>query len=135
MQRIIAGTTRRVFLGHLGRGMFLASLGPSLAFELGLASEVPADAGGERLHFGELEPLVQLMQDTQPAELLLNEIEQKVLQAIDSTPTTLDAVAADASLPIHRVLSTVSVLEMRRLVRRVSGTQVVRVTSAATNPR
>jgi hypothetical protein len=41
-----------------------------LAFELGLASEVPADAGGERLHFGELEPLVQLMQDTQPAELL-----------------------------------------------------------------
>jgi DNA processing protein len=72
---------------------------------------------------------------TQPAELLLNEIEQKVLQAIDSTPTTLDAVAADASLPIHRVLSTVSVLEMRRLVRRVSGTQVVRVTSAATNPR
>jgi hypothetical protein len=31
-----------------------------------------------------------------------------------------------SELPIHRVLSTVSVLEMRRLVRRVSGTQVVR---------
>jgi len=62
----------------------------------------------------------------QPAELLLNEIEQQVLQAIDGQPISLDAVAAACELPIHRVLSTVSVLEMRRLVRRVSGTQVVR---------
>jgi DNA processing protein len=63
---------------------------------------------------------------TQPAELLLNEIEQQVLQAIDSQPISIDAVAAACTLPIHRVLSTVSVLEMRRLVRRVSGTQVMR---------
>ena len=63
---------------------------------------------------------------TQPAELLLNEIEQQVLQAIDSQPTSFDAIAATCELPIHRVLSTVSVLEMRRLVRRASGTQVVR---------
>jgi DNA processing protein len=63
---------------------------------------------------------------TQPAELLLNEIEQQVLQAIDGQPISLDAVAIACKLPIHRVLSTVSVLEMRRLVRRVSGTQVVR---------
>jgi DNA processing protein len=63
---------------------------------------------------------------TQPAELLLNEIEQQVLQAIDCQPISLDAVAVTCQLPIHRVLSTVSVLEMRRLVRRVSGTQVMR---------
>src|SRR5262249_21666330 len=63
---------------------------------------------------------------TQPAELLLNEIEQQVLQAIDCQPILIDAVSAACRLPIHRVLSTVSVLEMRRLVRRVSGTQVVR---------
>jgi DNA processing protein len=63
---------------------------------------------------------------TQPAELLLNEIEQQVLRAIDGQPISLDAVAAACALPIHRVLSTVSVLEMRRLVRRVSGTQVTR---------
>ena len=62
----------------------------------------------------------------QPAELLLNEVEQQVLQAIDCQPISLDAVASACELPIHRVLSTVSVLEMRRLVRRVSGTQVVR---------
>ena len=62
----------------------------------------------------------------QPAELLLNEIEQQVLQAIDSQPTSFDAIAATCELPIHRVLSTVSVLEMRRLIHRASGTQVVR---------
>jgi DNA processing protein len=61
-----------------------------------------------------------------PAELLLNEIEQQVLSAIDGSPTSVDAVAKLSGLPIHRVLSTISVLEMRRLVRRVSGTQVAR---------
>ena len=69
----------------------------------------------------------------QPAELLLNEIEQQVLQAIDGTPTSIDAVAASVRLPIHRVLSTISVLEMRRLVRRVSGTQVVRMSACASS--
>jgi DNA processing protein len=62
-----------------------------------------------------------------PAELMLNDIEQQVLAAIDSAPTSVDTIATASSLPIHRVLSTVSVLEMRRLIRRTSGTQVVRV--------
>lgn len=81
----------------------------------------------------ELGPLVEHIERpdgtilTQPAELTLNEIEQQVLAAIDGQPTSVDAVAAACGLAIHRVLSTISVLEMRRLVRRVSGTQVVRV--------
>jgi DNA processing protein len=62
-----------------------------------------------------------------PAELSLNEIEQRVLAAIEDSPTSIDSVAAACGLAIHRVLSTISVLEMRRLVRRTSGTQVVRV--------
>jgi DNA processing protein len=62
-----------------------------------------------------------------PAELTLNEIEHQVLAAIDSAPTSVDTIAAASGLAIHRVLSTVSVLEMRRLIRRTSGTQVVRV--------
>jgi DNA processing protein len=61
-----------------------------------------------------------------PAELTLNEIEQQVLAAIDTAPTTIDAITATCRLPVHRVLSTISVLEMRRLIRRVRGTQVVR---------
>ena len=72
---------------------------------------------------------------TQPAELLLNEIEQQVLQAIDGSPNSIDAVSAACQLPIHRVLSTISVLEMRRLVRRVSGAQVVRASAAPARPR
>jgi DNA processing protein len=63
----------------------------------------------------------------QPAELTLNEIELQVLAAIDHAPTSMDAIAAVSKIPIHNVLSTVSVLEMRRLIRRTSGTQVVRV--------
>jgi DNA processing protein len=62
-----------------------------------------------------------------PAELLLNDIEQQVLAAVDGSPTSLDAIAAACGLAIHRVLSTISVLEMRRLVRRTSGTQVIRM--------
>jgi DNA processing protein len=63
----------------------------------------------------------------QPAELLLNEVEQRVLAAIETSPTSVEAIAAACELEIHRVLATLSVLEMRRLVRRVSGTQVARV--------
>ena len=62
-----------------------------------------------------------------PAELQLNEQEQQVLDAISSEPTEIDEVAATSGLPVHRVLSTISVLEMRRLIRRASGHQVARV--------
>jgi DNA processing protein len=63
----------------------------------------------------------------QPAELMLNDVELQVLAAIDHAPTSMDAIAAASKIPIHRILSTVSVLEMRRLIRRTSGTQVVRI--------
>ena len=62
-----------------------------------------------------------------PAELQLNDQEQQVLVAIDTEPTTIDQVVVQSGLPIHRVLSTVSVLETRKLIRRVSGQLVVRV--------
>jgi len=81
----------------------------------------------------ELGPMFQPAQSSDgreihhPAELQLNDQERAVLDAIESAPTSMDDVIANCGLPIHRVLSTVSVLEMRRLVRRVSGTQVMRV--------
>lgn len=61
------------------------------------------------------------------AELMLNDIEHAVLQAIDPAGTMLDDVAARCKLPIHRVLSTVSVLESRRLVRKIAGNRVARI--------
>lgn len=62
-----------------------------------------------------------------PAELQLNDQERLVLDAIDNDPTSVDNIVAVSGLPVHRVLSTISVLEMRRLIRRVSGNLVVRV--------
>jgi DNA processing protein len=62
-----------------------------------------------------------------PAELQLNDQERCVLDAIPSDPTSIDLVATTSGLPVQRVLSTISVLEMRHLVRRVSGNLVSRV--------
>lgn len=61
-----------------------------------------------------------------PSELQLNEIEQAVLQAIESSPTDIDQVISSSKLPVPRVLSTLSVLEMRGLIKRPSGRTVVR---------
>ncbi|HMP78976.1 MAG TPA: DNA-processing protein DprA [Pirellulaceae bacterium] len=81
----------------------------------------------------ELGPLVNAIpiKDDQtirhPGELLLNEQENQVLQAIDVEPTTIDAIVARSGLTIQRVLSTLSVLEMRKLIRRVGGQQIIRL--------
>ena len=61
-----------------------------------------------------------------PSELQLNEIENAVLQAIESLPTDIDQVIVNSKLPVPRVLSTLSVLEMRGLIKRPSGRTVVR---------
>lgn len=62
-----------------------------------------------------------------PAELKLTEQESKILNAIGNEPTAFDLVVAEVELPPARVLSTITVLEMRRLIRRVTGTTFVRV--------
>jgi DNA processing protein len=80
----------------------------------------------------ELGPLVAPAQSEKgdavhhPAELLLNELEQQVLATIASEPITIDAVLAASGLPAPQVLATISVLEMRRLVRRLSGNLIMR---------
>lgn len=61
------------------------------------------------------------------AELQLNEQETAVLQAIEVDPTDINQVVVNSGLSVPRVLSTLSVLEMRRLVRRVSGQLVQRI--------
>ena len=81
----------------------------------------------------ELGPLVegvQLQPDLSvrhPGELLLNPQETQVLQAIELEPTDIDQVVLSSGLPVPRVLSTLSVLEMRHLIRRVSGQLVQRL--------
>lgn len=62
-----------------------------------------------------------------PAELQLNDLERRVLGVIEQRPTLIDDIARNSQFPIQRVLSTISVLEMRHLVRRVSGNAVTRI--------
>ena len=62
-----------------------------------------------------------------PAEVKLNDVETQVLQAIHSAGSLIDEITKTSGLPVHRVLSTISVLEMRSLVRRVGGNRVARV--------
>lgn len=61
--------TRREFLAEVGQGMLVASLGSTLAVDLGLA---PAAAGAEeaRLTFGDLESLAGLMEESAPDALM-----------------------------------------------------------------
>ncbi len=49
-----------------------------------------------------------------------------MLAAVSSEATTVDAVVVASGLPVQQVLATLSVLEMRRLVRRLSGNLVMR---------
>lgn len=80
----------------------------------------------------ELGPLVEAVprEDGQvvhhPAELLLNEVELLVLSAVGPEATLIDQIVVQSRLPVSQVLATLSALEMRRLVRRLSGTTVVR---------
>jgi len=61
--------TRRDFLKDVGTGVVVASVGPSLAADLGFSAAF-ADEGPERLTFGRLEPLVSLMQETSSERLV-----------------------------------------------------------------
>ncbi|MDQ3331721.1 MAG: DNA-protecting protein DprA [Planctomycetota bacterium] len=60
------------------------------------------------------------------AELSLNDQERHVLDQISGDPSHIDAVLTAAGLDPPRVLATLTVLEMKRLVRRLPGNLVVR---------
>ncbi len=61
-----------------------------------------------------------------PAELKLNEQEAAVLACLGNEPIAIDALVGACQLSVPQVLSTLSALEMRRLVRRLEGNRVVR---------
>jgi hypothetical protein len=82
--------TRREFLVDVGRGMLVAGVGTGLATDMGLAPAFAADVG-DRLTFGPLEPLVGLMQDTPPAQLL-----PLLVERLQSGTALKDLVAAGA---------------------------------------
>ncbi len=61
-----------------------------------------------------------------PAELSLSDPERSLLGRLDDTPTGVDDLIASTGLTAAQVMATLSVLEMRRLVRRMPGHRFVR---------
>ncbi len=65
-----------------------------------------------------------------PAELDLGDVERQVLAAVDGHAVAgacdIDAVVAETALAASQVLSTIGVLEMRRIVKRLPGNRVAR---------
>jgi hypothetical protein len=86
--------TRREFLGQVGQGTLMATLGTSLANELGL-SPAMADEAPAALNFGPLEPLVCMMQDT-PTEKLLPKLTEALRSGTDLRTLVSAAALANA---------------------------------------
>jgi DNA processing protein len=61
-----------------------------------------------------------------PLELTLNDVERTILNVMTGGSMTIDEVVRASQLPTSQVLSAMSALEMRRLVRRLSGNTVAR---------
>jgi DNA processing protein len=82
----------------------------------------------------ELGPLVQEVRTDpaeppvrHPAELALTDLERSLLGQLDDHPTAVDELIGRTGLTVAQVMATLSVLEMKRLVRRLPGHQFVRV--------
>ena len=63
-----------------------------------------------------------------PRELSLSDQERAVLNLVATDPQPIDTVLKNSELDTSRVLATLTVLEMKRLVRRLPGSFVVRST-------
>lgn len=61
-----------------------------------------------------------------PAELQLSDQERLILNLVSAEPAPIDEVVRQAGIETSRVLSTLTVLEMRRLVKRLPGGFVAR---------
>jgi DNA processing protein len=61
-----------------------------------------------------------------PRELTLNDQELSVLKFVTTEPTHVDQVLSASELDTSRVLATLTVLEMKRMVRRLPGGYLVR---------
>ncbi|HUQ69113.1 MAG TPA: DNA-processing protein DprA [Planctomycetaceae bacterium] len=80
-----------------------------------------------------LGPLVQPVERAKndvvhvPAELVLTDQERTILNLIGRDATAIDELVRNAGLETNRVLTTLTMLEMRRLLRRLPGNFVVRM--------
>jgi hypothetical protein len=112
-------TTRRQFFRETGQAMIAASLGTSLCTDLGLG-RASADEGGDSLTFGELEPLVALLQET-PAERLMPMLVSKLQGGLELKSLVAAGALANARsfggedyVGFHTMMALGPVWEMSR---------------------
>ena len=74
----------------------------------------------------EVKPLPEAPAVRHPAELKLSDLERNLLGLLDDRPVAIDSLIAQTGMTASQVMATLSVLEMRRLIRRVPGGQFVR---------
>ena len=86
--------TRRAFLGDVGKGMLIATIGSAVAADLELA-EAAENAGDEALSFGGLEGLVCLLQET-PIRKLNSILVEKLRGGTDLKTLTAAGALANA---------------------------------------
>jgi hypothetical protein len=86
---------RREFLADIGRGMLVASVGPMLAEELGLANTATAAEASDRLTFGAMEPLVSFMEET-PIDRFLPAVLERIKAGDDLRRLVAAAALANA---------------------------------------
>jgi len=61
-----------------------------------------------------------------PAELALSDQERSLLGQLDNSPVGVDELISRTRLTASQVMATLSVLELKRLVRRLPGHQFIR---------
>ena len=63
-----------------------------------------------------------------PRELVLSDQQRAILNLVTNDPQHLDEIIRQAGIDASRVLATLTILEMKRMVRRLPGGLLVRVT-------
>jgi hypothetical protein len=111
--------TRREFLAEVGRGMMVASVGYSVATELGLSPALASEAN-ERLTFGAIEPLVSLMQET-PVDQLATKLVSQIRSGVPLQRLVEAAALANARtfggedyVGFHTMMALAPALHMSR---------------------
>jgi DNA processing protein len=80
-----------------------------------------------------LGPLIKPVQKTPtekiitPRELQLNDQQKMILNLIDTSPRSMDEIIRDAGIETSRVLATITILEMKKLIQRIPGGDIMRV--------
>lgn len=74
----------------------------------------------------EVRPAADAVPVRHPAELSLSESERAILGRLGDRPVGVDELIGQTSLTPQQIVSTLAVLEMRRLARRMPGNQFVR---------